>query len=82
MMHWPVDGALFLLAVISSVVALAARDLLTSVVALSVFSFLMALLYAGLGAVDVAFNEAVIGAGISGVAFIFAIYFTRRRSVD
>ena len=73
---------LFTLALTAAVVALRVRDLMTSVVGLNVFSFLMALLYAGLGAVDVAFNEAVIGAGISGVFLVLTIFLTTRRSAD
>ena len=73
---------LFTLALTAAVVSLRVRDLMTSVVGLNVFSFLMALLYAGLGAVDVAFNEAVIGAGISGVFLVLTIFLTTRRSAD
>jgi len=73
---------LFSLAIIAAVVALSVRDLMTSVVMLTVFSFLMALLYTGLGAVDVALNEAVIGAGISGVLMVATIFYTTRRSRD
>lgn len=81
-MTWKVDFILFFLATIAAVVSLRARDLITSVVTLSIFSFLIALLYCGLGAVDVAFNEAVIGAGISGVFLVFMIAYTTRRSLD
>jgi uncharacterized MnhB-related membrane protein len=81
-MTWLIDFILFGLAVIAAIVALWAKDLMTSVVTLTVFSFLMALLYSGLGAVDVAFNEAVIGAGISGVFLVFTIAQTTRRSGD
>ena len=49
---------------------------------LSVFSFTVALLYISLGAVDVGFNEAVLGAGVTGVFFMVAIFKTRRRSQD
>lgn len=81
-MTWMIDFIFFGLAIIAALLALNVRDLMTSVVSLTVFSFLMALLYAGLGAVDVALNEAVIGAGISGVFLVFTIFFTTRRSLD
>ncbi len=81
-MTWLIGLILFVLAIIAAVVALSVKDLMTSVVTLTVFSFLMALLYTGLGAVDVALNEAVIGAGISGVFLVFTIFFTTRRSQD
>lgn len=73
---------LFVLAIVTALVALQLRDLLAATVVLSVFSFLVAVLYAALGAVDVGFNEAVLGAGVTGVLFVVALYQTRRRSVD
>ncbi|MCK6553189.1 DUF4040 domain-containing protein [Candidatus Binatia bacterium] len=73
---------LFLLAIVAAIVALQVRDLLAATALLSVFSFLVALLYAGLGAVDVGFNEAVLGAGVTGVLLVVALFHTRRRSVD
>ncbi len=81
-MTWNTDIILFILAITAALLALGVKDLVTSVVTLTVFSFIMALLYAGLGAVDVAFNEAVIGAGISGVFLVFTIFRTTRRSQD
>ena len=70
------------LAVVSATLALSVKDLIAGAALLSVFSFLMALLYAGLGAVDVGFNEAVLGAGVTGVLFIVAVFHTSRRSLD
>lgn len=72
----------FLLALVAAVVALEVKDLLAAAVVLSLFSFLVALLYISLGAVDVGFNEAVLGAGVTGVLFIVAIFNTCRRSRD
>lgn len=72
----------FVLAVVSALVALQLRDLIAAAALLSVFSFLVALLYSTLGAVDVGFNEAVLGAGVVGVLIIVAIFHTRRSSVD
>ena len=73
---------LFVLAAVAAVVALSVTDLLAAAAVLSVFSFLVALLYAGLGAADVGFNEAVLGAGVTGVLFIVAVFHTSRRSQD
>ena len=72
----------FLLAIAAAIVALRVRDLLAAAVVLSLFSFLVALLYVSLGAVDVGFNEAVLGAGVTGVLFVVAIFNTQRRSRD
>jgi uncharacterized MnhB-related membrane protein len=48
----------------------------------SAYSFLLCLLWAEMGAVDVAFTEATVGAGVSTIFFIAAIFRTTRRSKD
>jgi energy-converting hydrogenase B subunit D len=73
---------LLLFAVITAVAALTVRDLLSAVVLLSAFSFFMCLVWAAMGAVDVAFTEAAVGAGVSTAFFIAALYHTKRRSKD
>lgn len=73
---------LFILLVCSAAVALEVKDLLAAVASLSVFSFISALLFVAMGAVDVGFTEAVVGAGISAVLFMVALYHTPRRSAD
>jgi energy-converting hydrogenase B subunit D len=73
---------LLLFAVITAVAALEVRDLLSAVVLLSAFSFFMCLVWAEMGAVDVAFTEAAVGAGVSTAFFIAALYHTKRRSKD
>jgi len=81
MTEW-IEVSLCFLALGAAGIALRVKDLMTSVVSLTVFSFLMAVLYTDLGAVDVALNEAVIGAGISGVFLVVTIAATTRRSLD
>lgn len=81
-MHWEFELILFVFLIISAIVALEVRDLLVSVVMLSVFSFSTALLFASMGAVDVGFTEAVIGAGVTGILFIIAIFQTTRKTRD
>ncbi|MBU2471989.1 MAG: DUF4040 domain-containing protein, partial [Bacteroidetes bacterium] len=39
-------------------------------------------LFAILGAVDVGFTEAVVGAGLTGIMFLAALYYTTRKSID
>jgi len=78
----PITALFFLLALVAAIAALRVRDLIAAAAILSAFSFLVALLYAALGAVDVGFNEAVLGAGVTGVLFVVAIYHTQRRSID
>ena len=81
-MHPEIEITLFIFLIISAVISLEVKNLLTAVVTLSVFSFISALLYIAMGAVDVGFTEAVVGAGITGVLFIVLIYRTTRRSAD
>jgi len=63
------DYLLLLLAVVTALGAVAIRDLFGGVLILAAYSFFLALLWAGSGAVDVAFTEAVVGAGLSTVFF-------------
>ena len=78
-----VINVIFLIfAIVVAIVALAVKDLVASVVLFGAFSFCSAMLFAVMGAVDVAFTEAVVGAAISSVFFISAVYRTTRRSAD
>ncbi len=81
-MHWQLEVLFFVFLIISAIVSLTVRSLLTAVVTLSVFSFVSALLYVVMGAVDVGFTEAVVGAGVTGVLFVVLIFKTERRSAD
>ncbi len=81
-MHWELEITLFVFLIISAFISLYVKNLITAVVTLSVFSFFSALLYVAMGAVDVGFTEAVVGAGITGVLLIVAILKTYRRSQD
>jgi len=73
---------LYLFLAVSAVVALEVRDLLVAVVMMTVFSFLIALLFIAMGAIDVGFTEAVVGAGVTGILFILVIFQTSRKSND
>jgi len=81
-MHWELEVVLFVFLLILAVLALEIRNLLAAVVSLGVFSFVSALLYVAMGAVDVGFTEAVVGGGVSGVLFIVTVFRTSRRSKD
>jgi multicomponent Na+:H+ antiporter subunit B len=80
--HVPFEIVLFVFLIVAAVVAVQAKDLLVAVVTLTVFSFMTALLEVVMGAVDVGFTEAVVGAGVTGVLFVVAVYHTQRDSVD
>lgn len=81
-MIWQIDFWLLVILIVAAVIALSVRDLLAAVAALCAYSFVVALLFAQMGAIDVAFVEATLGAGITGVLFIVALFLTRRRSED
>ncbi|HEY7554886.1 MAG TPA: hydrogenase subunit MbhD domain-containing protein [Candidatus Binatia bacterium] len=81
-MIWHIEFWLLLVLVFLAITALSVRDLLAAVVILSGYSFVMALLFASMGAVDVAFTEATLGAGVTGVLFVVALFIMQRRSED
>jgi len=76
------DLVLLIFIVICAVAAISVKDLLSAVVILGAYSFFMCLLWAEMGAVDVAFTEASVSAGIGTVLFIVAVSKTIRRSKD
>lgn len=73
---------LYVFLALSAIVALEARDLLVAVVMMTIFSFLLALLFIAMGAIDVGFTEAVIGAGVTGILFILVLFRTSRETKD
>lgn len=81
-MIWELELILFLFLIISAIVALEVKDLLVAVVTLTTFSFTLALLFIAMGAIDVGFTEAVVGAGVTGILFVVAIYQTSRKTKD
>ncbi len=81
-MIWQLDLILLLFATIAAISAISIKDLLSAVVLLGAFSFFMCLIFTEMGSVDVAFTEAAVGAGVSTVFFVAAIYSTTRRTKD
>lgn len=81
-MHPELEIVLFIFLIVMAIISLTVRNLLVAVVTLNVFSFISALIYVAMGAVDVGFTEAVVGAGVTGVLFIILILKTTRRSSD
>ena len=68
--------------VVAAVISLRVKDLLTASVVFGIYSFLMCLLWAEMGGVDVAFTEAAVGAGVSAVFLIATVFNVKRRSSD
>ncbi len=77
-----IDGLalLFLVLLLTcAIAALSVKDLLAAVVLFGAFSFFSAIFFAVMGALDVAFTEAAVGAVVTTVFFVSAIYRTSRR---
>lgn len=68
---------LLILLIMTAAGAIMVKDLISSVFILGSYSFLMALVWAWLGAVDVAFVEAVVGAGLATVFFLLTLFGAR-----
>lgn len=77
---WLLNLMLLVFVGVTAVAALQTEDLLSSAAILGAFSFMMCIVYAVLGAVDVAFTEAAVGAGASTVFMIATILRTSRRT--
>ena len=67
---------LLLLVLVTAAGAIMVKDLMSSVLLLGSYSFFLALAWAWLGAVDVAFVEAVVGAGLATVLFLLTLFGT------
>jgi energy-converting hydrogenase B subunit D len=81
-MFWQIDLAILTLVVVTAVGSLMVKDLLGAAILFGAYSFLMCLLWSIMGAVDVAFTEASVGAGVSAVFFVAAVFRTSRRTRD
>jgi len=73
-----IDLALLFLIVIIAIAAITVRDLLSAIMLLSAYSFLMALVWVEMHSVDVGFTEAAVGAGATTAFFIAALSRTTR----
>jgi len=73
-----IDLILLSLLVILAVAAITVKDLLSAVMILSAYSFLMALVWVEMNSVDVGFTEVAVGAGATTAFFIAALARTKR----
>lgn len=81
-MGWQIDPIVLTLVVFCAVGSLAIKDLLGAAIVFGAYSFMMCVLWAVMGAVDVAFTEASVGAGVSTVFMVAAVFRTTRRTKD
>lgn len=77
-MEMIIDIVLLFLLVVSAFVAIRMKDLLSAAIVLGAYSLVMAVVWMRLNAVDVAFTEASVGAGITAVLIIAALSRTAR----
>jgi uncharacterized MnhB-related membrane protein len=81
-MIWQVELAVLAIVLVLAISALNVKDLLGAVILFGAYSFMMCSLWAIMGAVDVAFTEASVGAGVSTVLLVAAVFRTTRRSKE
>lgn len=79
---WQFDVLILLMVLVCAVVALQLRDLVASAISFGAYSFFMCLLWTLMLAVDVAFTEAAVGAGVSTVLFLGTALHIKRRAKD
>ncbi len=78
----PFDIVIQLFVVMCAIAAITVRDLFSAIMILGAYSFFMCLMWAQLGAVDVAFTEASVSAGIGTILLVAAVLKTTRRTKD
>ena len=73
---WQYDSLFLILVLLFGITALAMQNLMAAAIVFGAYSFLMCLIWTTMGAVDVAFTEAAVGAGVSTVFIVSTIYNT------
>jgi multicomponent Na+:H+ antiporter subunit B len=73
-----VDVVLLTLAAILAIAVISVRSLLSATILAGIYSLLMAMIWQNMNAVDVAFTEAAVGAGISTVLLLGTLTHTGR----
>lgn len=69
---------ILLIIVVLAILSLQFKDLLSAIISLAAFSFMLSLLFYYLHAPDVAIAEAAVGAGVATILFILVISRTKR----
>ncbi|MBM4277409.1 MAG: DUF4040 domain-containing protein [Deltaproteobacteria bacterium] len=77
-MTMSINLVLLFLLVIIAIAAVTIKDLLSAVILLGAYSFLMALAWVEMQSVDVGFMEATVGAGVTTAFMIAALARTTR----
>jgi uncharacterized MnhB-related membrane protein len=79
---WEFDILILPMVIACAVAALQVKDLVSSAIITGAYSFLMCLLWTEMLAVDVAFTEAAVGAGVSTVLLLATAQFIKRKAKD
>ena len=74
----PIDLLLLFIIVILALVAITVKDLLSAIMVLTAYSFMMAMVWVEMHSVDVGFTEAAVGAGATTAFLIAALTRTER----
>ncbi len=77
-MIWQLDLILLFLIVVIAIASITVRDLLSAIMLLGAYSFLMAMVWVEMHSVDVGFTEAAVGAGATTAFLIAALSRTVR----
>lgn len=77
-----IDFILLFFLVVCAIAAVRMKDLLGAVIILGAYSLIMAVVWTRMNAVDVAFTEASVGAGITSVLLLAALSRTQRGEDD
>jgi len=81
-MIWEFKVVVLIFVVICAIAALQVKDLMSAAILLGAYSFMMCIIWTAMGAVDVAFTEAAVGAGVSTVFFLATAINTTRKTND
>ena len=76
-----IDITLLGFLVLIAIAIIRLRDLFAVVILFGIYSLITAALFMDLNAVDVAFTEAAVGAGVTTVLMLSSLYLTRRFEV-
>ncbi len=75
-MRFSIEISLLILLLVTAAGAILVKDLMSAILLLGTYSFFLSLVWAWMGAVDVAFVEAVVGAGLATVLFLLTLFGT------
>ena len=78
-MIWEYNALVLILTVVCAIISLSITDLVGSAIVFGAYSFFMCVIWTAMGAVDVAFTEAAVGAGVSTVFLLATLYNTTRK---